>query len=93
MIGLSHIQDRDYARTIPYLMKAVGLDPAIGSVYCMIGMSNEEIGNIPEAITAYDRMIELGNAGVRDEEVGKVEEISKACGHYHLAPYQIVLIH
>lgn len=77
VIGLSHIQDRDYARAIPYLLEAVRLDPANGSVYYMIGMSNEELGNIPEAITAYDRMMQVGNEEMQAFAARKLAELRR----------------
>jgi len=77
VIGLSHIQDRDYTRAIPFLLEAVRLDPSNGSVYYMIGMSHEELGNIPEAIAAYERMVEVGNEEMKAFAARKLEELRK----------------
>ncbi len=77
VIGLSHIQDRDYTRAIPHLVEAVRLDPENGSVYYMLGMSHEELGNIPEAIAAYERMIEVGNDEMKAFATKKLEELKR----------------
>jgi tetratricopeptide (TPR) repeat protein len=75
VIGLSHIQDRDYTRAIPYLLEAIRLDPENGSVYYMLGMSHEELGNVAEAVSAYEKMIEVGNEQMRAFAAEKLEEL------------------
>lgn len=77
VIGLSHIQDRDYARAIPFLLDAARLDPENGSVYYMIGMSHEELGNVAEAIAAYERMRDVGNEEMRAFASRKLEDLRR----------------
>lgn len=77
VIGLSHIQERDYTRAIPYLLESIRLDPENGSVYYMLGMSHEELGNVAEAVSAYESMMRVGNEEMQEFATRKLAELRK----------------
>jgi tetratricopeptide (TPR) repeat protein len=91
MLGLILCQFANYDLAIPYIRKALQFRPAnVAGVYCNLGIALQGKGLLDEAITSYQKAIELnpafaeayGNLGIALKEKGQFDE---AITHYQKA--------
>jgi tetratricopeptide (TPR) repeat protein len=74
-IGLSHLLEGNPALGVPYLKRATELEPRNGSLWLMLAEAYEATADLPAAISAYDRVIELGNEEQKSVAAAKLERL------------------
>lgn len=71
--GSIHLQLEEYGRALPYLERALELQPNNEAVYRYLGLALEKLGRLQEAKTIYRRASAVGFKGA-DEEISRLEK-------------------
>jgi tetratricopeptide (TPR) repeat protein len=74
-VGLSHLLEGNPSLGIPHLKRATELEPRNGSLWLMLAEGHESMGDVPAAIGAYERVMELGNEEQKSVAAAKLERL------------------
>jgi len=70
--GAIHLQLKEYARALPYLARALELQPDSGVAHHHMGLALENLGRLEEAKALYRRASDLGFKG-GDHQISRLE--------------------
>ncbi len=70
--GVIHLQMEEYEQAMPYLMRAVALQPGSGIAHHRLGVVLENLGRLEEAKAFYRRASDIGFKGA-DHEISRLE--------------------
>jgi tetratricopeptide (TPR) repeat protein len=65
--GVVHFLQKEYGQALPYLSRAVELQPQSGIAHHRLGLNLEQLGRVQEAKAEYRRAVDLGYEGAQYE--------------------------
>jgi len=108
-LGWHYLYARQYDQAIDQLNKAVDMDRTFADAYIWIGLADEQIGNYPDAIAAFQRTLDLlpegrpeaqallahtyAVSGKRGEALRIVGELQDLAKRKYVSSYQIAAIY
>ena len=87
IVGLNLVLARRYDEAIPWLRMAIDLDPTYFYAYDILPRADEQLGRMPEGITAYQKAIE------GDSTYAEHADLKTTSSKGYVAPYYIALIY